>query len=185
VPCDHGARTESSRITAVTVTCRAPPFTETDGLYGSPLLKKYSKLHWIGYFRRREAKRRERARRRACFDIISARMVAGWRLARRREIVSRPPLKTRSTETADPRQHVRSSQPRQLRPRLTRNRENVARHPRKTWELRSPTCPPLDRVRRRCVVVRIQGKERVELVLRSRDHLPAAGEHREELVTFC
>jgi hypothetical protein len=37
----------------------------------------YGKLQRIHYLRRREAKRRERARRRACLEIISARMVAG------------------------------------------------------------------------------------------------------------
>jgi hypothetical protein len=45
---------------------------------------------------------RARLRSKACLAIMSARMVSGRRLARRSEIVSRPPLKTRLTDTAEP-----------------------------------------------------------------------------------
>ena len=43
-----------------------------------------------------------RLSRKWCFKIIKVRMVEGRRLARRKEIVSRPPEKMRSTATADP-----------------------------------------------------------------------------------
>ena len=37
-----------------------------------------------------------------CLTSISVRIVSGWRLARRSDIVSRPPEKIRSTATAEP-----------------------------------------------------------------------------------
>ena len=43
-----------------------------------------------------------RAKRRRCFTSIKVWMVSGLRLARRNEIISRPPEKIRSTATAEP-----------------------------------------------------------------------------------
>ncbi|KAJ7692541.1 hypothetical protein B0H17DRAFT_1133020 [Mycena rosella] len=48
-----------------------------------------------------------RARRSHCFTIIRVRMMSGFKLARRREMVSRPPEKLCSTATAEPEKAIR------------------------------------------------------------------------------
>ena len=43
-----------------------------------------------------------RAKRRCCLTNINVRIVSGFKLAQRKDIVSRPPEKIRSTVTAEP-----------------------------------------------------------------------------------
>jgi hypothetical protein len=99
------------------------------GIHGTILSQVQYTLHsGHFYFRRRSRARRTRAKRSEFFTIMRARMVWGFRLARRMDIVSRPPLKMRSTDTAEP-------EGRQLkitetdRVKLTWDRENVSGHP--------------------------------------------------------
>jgi hypothetical protein len=72
-----------------------------------------------------------RAWRRRCLTSIKVLMVSGFKLARRKEIVSRPPEKMRSTATADP---VNSSQiySKAGRHQLSVQREKM-NHPYRPW----------------------------------------------------
>jgi hypothetical protein len=98
---------------------------------------------------------------------MSAHIVSGFRLARRRAIVSRPPLNTRSTDTADPAVLRSVMLPnKQDAPQLTRDGKNVMSDQGQRGELAQTTSPPLDRVRRCLERQRAHSKKCIELELR-------------------
>ena len=78
---------------------------------------------------------------------INVRIVSGWRLARRREIVSRAPEKIRSTATAEPGEELYEhlTQSRKSKSILTRNREQITCKTEKGGKLGLSTYPSLER----------------------------------------
>jgi hypothetical protein len=84
-------------------------------------------------------------------------IVSGLRLARRREIVSLPPEKMRSTATADPikkKIDINMCVNKAWTGKKTWDGKNVTGKTRKVWKLRASPIPPPNRVTTRKVFLR-------------------------------
>lgn len=87
-----------------------------------------------------------RFKRRWCLTNINVRMVSAFNRARRREIVSLPPEKTRSTATAEPATSISTLRALQEPNQHTRDGHDVACKSVQSRKLVFPRIPPLHRV---------------------------------------